>query len=68
MRLLMQMRAAIRPDIRQAIDGFGTVFAITLFFCLLNAAHDGVVNRNRQFDPERWWYPIYRIFYPEIAR
>ena len=32
MGLLKRMRAAIRPDVRQAIDGFGVVFAITLFF------------------------------------
>jgi hypothetical protein len=29
---LKKMRAAIRPDIRESIDGFGTAFAITLFF------------------------------------
>jgi hypothetical protein len=67
MRLLKQMRAAIRPDILQAIDGFGAVFPIRLFFCLLNAAYDGVAKRNRQFDPERWWHPVYRIFHPEVG-
>ena len=64
MKSLAQMRAKVRPDIRQAIDGFGLVFAITRFFCLLNSAHDGIVNRNRQFDPQRWWYPIYQAFQP----
>jgi hypothetical protein len=29
---LKTMRAPIRPDIRESIDGFGTAFAITLFF------------------------------------
>jgi hypothetical protein len=67
MGLLKRMRAAIRPDVRQAIDGFGVVFAVTLFFCLLNSAYDGIANRNRQFDPQRWWYPIYRIFHPEVG-
>jgi len=65
MNLLAQIRAKVRPDIRQAIDGFGVVFAIALFFCLLNSAHDATVNQNRQFDPQRWWYPIYRAFYTE---
>jgi hypothetical protein len=36
-------------------------FAVTLFFCLIQAAHDGSVNRNRDFDPQRWWYPVYRM-------
>jgi hypothetical protein len=31
-------------------------------FCLIAAAHDGIVNRNRDFDAQRWWYPIYRTF------
>ena len=68
MGLLGQMRAAIRPDIRQAIDGFGVVFAVTLFFCLLNSAHDGIVNRNTQFDSQRWWYSVYRAFHPEAVK
>ncbi len=61
MRALKRLRARIRPDIREAIDGFGVLFAVTLFFCLIQAAHDGIVNRNRQFDPQRWWYPIYQL-------
>ena len=64
MNALKKLRARIRPDIRQAIDGFGVLFAVTLFFCLLNSAHDGVVNRNRQLDPQRWWYPIYQLVHP----
>lgn len=36
-------------------------FAITLFFCLVQSAHDGLVKRNRAFDPQRWWYPIYKL-------
>jgi hypothetical protein len=66
---LKQVRARVRPDIRQAIDGFGLLFAITLFFCLIQSAHDGIVNRNRAFDQQRWWYPIYRTFYSgEVER
>jgi hypothetical protein len=37
------------------------LFAVTLFFCLLNSAYDGIANRNRQFDPQRWWYPVYQL-------
>jgi hypothetical protein len=57
----LSIRYWIRPNIRNWIDGFGTLFAITLLFCLIQAAHDGVVNRNRQFDEQRWWFPIYKI-------
>jgi hypothetical protein len=64
MNALKRLRARIRPDIRQSFDGFGVVFAVTLFFCLLNAAYDGIVNRNRQFDQYRWWYPIYQMVRP----
>ena len=64
MRALKRLRARIRPDIRQAMDGFGVLFAVTLFFCLLNSAYDGIANRNRQFDPQRWWYPIYQLIHP----
>jgi hypothetical protein len=32
MDALRRLRAKVRPDIRQAIDGFGVVFAVTLFF------------------------------------
>lgn len=62
MNLLWKVRTKIRPDIHRAVDGFGVVFAVTLFFCLLSSAYDSVVNRNRQFDPQRWWYPAYRYF------
>ena len=61
MNALKRLRSRIRPDIRQAIDGFGVIFGVTLFFCLLNAAYDGIVNRNRQFDQQRWRYPIYQM-------
>ena len=61
---LKNLRARIRPDIRQAIDSFGVLVAVTLFFCLLNSAYDSIVNRNRQFDSQRWCYPIYRLIRP----
>lgn len=57
----LSIRYRIRPDVRAGLDGFATVFAITLFFCLLNSAVDGIVNRNRQFDKGRWWYPLYQL-------
>ena len=59
-RFFLRVRYSIRPDIRAWLDGFGAFFAITLFFCLIAAAHDGVVKRNTQFDKHRWWYPIYK--------
>lgn len=59
--IFLRFRYAIRPDIRNWIDGFGALFAITLFFCLIQAAHDGIANRNRDFDPQRWWYPIIKM-------
>ena len=40
---------------------FGVFLAITLFFCLIQAAHDGITKRNRAFDDQRWWYPLYRL-------
>jgi SAM-dependent methyltransferase len=46
------------------VSGYGTFFAITLFFCLVQSAHDGIVKRNRNFDSQRWWYPIYKILVP----
>jgi hypothetical protein len=58
----LRIRYWIRPDVRDVIDGFGMVFAITLFFALIQAAHDGVAKRNREFDAQRWWYPIYQTF------
>ena len=61
MRYLFRMRAWLKPEIRDWLDGFGMVVAITLFFCLIQAAHDGIVNRNRQFDSQRWWYPIHTV-------
>jgi len=62
---LWRTRAWIKPEVRAGLDGFAALFAVTLFFCLLQSAHDGVVNRNRTFDPQRWWYPIYQIFYSD---
>jgi hypothetical protein len=56
----VRVRYSIRSDIREWLDGFGAFIAITLFFCLIAAAHDGIVNRNRDFDAQRWWYPIYK--------
>jgi len=38
--------------------------AVTLLFCLAQSAHDGIANRNRDFDQQRWWIPIYRIVHP----
>jgi hypothetical protein len=67
MRFLKRVRAKVRPDIRQAIDGFGLFFAVTLFFCLIQSAHDGIVKRNRVFDQHRWWYPIYQTVHPAEA-
>ena len=56
----------IRPEIRTALDGFGLLFAITLFFCLIQSAHDGIANRNRAYDKDWWWYPVYRLVEPSI--
>lgn len=56
----LRARYWIRPDIREWLDGFGAFFAITLFFCLIASAHNGIVNRNPDFDVHRWWYPIYK--------
>jgi hypothetical protein len=61
MRYLLRVRAWMKPEVRNWLDGFGTFLAITLFFCLIQAAHDGIVNRNRDFDSQRWWYPIYKM-------
>jgi hypothetical protein len=59
---LARLRAWIHPEVRDLLDGMGVVFAATMFFCLLQASHDGIVNRNRDFDSQRWWYPAYRMF------
>jgi hypothetical protein len=59
--LVKRMRASIRPDVRTWLDGFGLFLAITLFFCLVEAAHDGITKRQRAFDDQRWWYPIYKV-------
>ena len=64
MKYLWRIREKITPKTREALDGFGLVLAVTLFFCLLQAAHDDIVNRNRALDQEKWWYPIYRIVQP----
>lgn len=66
MQLLKRIRTWVRPDIRRATDGVGLFFAITLFFCLIQSAHDGIVKRNRDFDQYRWWYPIYRAVQPYL--
>jgi len=61
MHHLRRLRARIKPEVREWLDGFGLFFAVTLFFCLIQSAHDGIVKRNRQFDSQRWWYPIYTV-------
>src|SRR5712671_4540613 len=61
---IRRVRAYLKPEVRQWLDGFGVFFAITLFFCLIAAAHDEIINRERMFDSQRWWYPIYRAFNP----
>lgn len=65
MNCLKRLRANIRPEIRTELDGFGLLFAI--FFCLVQSGHDGIVNRNRAYDKDRWWYLIYRLVEPSIA-
>jgi hypothetical protein len=67
MNYLKWLRASIRPEIRTGLDGFGLLFAITLLFCPVQSAHEGIVNRNRAYDKDRWWYPIYRLVEPSIA-
>jgi hypothetical protein len=64
MRYLLRLRGWIKPEVRDWLDGVGVFFAITLFFCLAQSAHDGIANRNRDFDHQRWWLPIYRIVHP----
>jgi hypothetical protein len=59
-KAFLRIRYSMRPDIRQWLDGFGVLFALTLFFCLVQAAHDGIASRNRDFDQTRWWYPVYK--------
>src|SRR4051794_40401273 len=61
MQTLQRIRAKMNPSLREWLVGFGAVLSVTLFFSLLQSAHDGLVNRNREFDPQRWWYPIYRF-------
>ena len=65
MRYLLRLRAWIKPEVREGLDGLGVLLAVTLFFCLIQAAHDGIAHRNRDFDNQRWWYPIYRIIHPD---
>jgi hypothetical protein len=60
MRYLLRLRAWIRPDVRGWLDGLGVFLAVTLFFCLLQSAHDDIAKRNRDFGSQRWWYPTYR--------
>ena len=64
MRYLLRLRRWVKPEVRNWLDGFGVFFAITLFFCLIQSAHDGLVNRNRVLDQDRWWYPVYRLVQP----
>ncbi len=59
---IRRLRTLMKPEVREWLDGFGVFFAVTLFFCLIAAAHDGIVNRQRMFDERRWWYPIYRLY------
>lgn len=61
MRYLLRLRACIKPEVREGLDELGVLFAVTLFFCLIQAAYDGVVYRNRNFDSQRWWFPFYRM-------
>jgi hypothetical protein len=64
MRYLLRLRRWVKPEVRNWLDGFGVFFAITLFFCLIQSAHDGLTNRTREFDKYRWWYPVYRLIQP----
>jgi hypothetical protein len=47
MHFIKRVRARMKPDIRQAIDGLSLFFAVTLFFALLASAH--LVERIRDF-------------------
>ena len=67
MHYLRRLRAWVKPEVRDWLDGFAVFFAITLFFCLVQAAHDGIVNRNRSFDSQRWWYPVYKMLSSEAS-
>ena len=64
---LSRCRTRMKPETRNGLDGFAVLFAITLFFCLVQSAHDGLAKRNRSFDPQRWWYPIYKLFQSNAA-
>ena len=46
---IRRLRTWMKPEVREWLDGFGVFFAITLFFCLIAAAHDGIVDRLRMF-------------------
>jgi hypothetical protein len=61
MRWLFRLRSWINPEVRDMLDGVSLFLAMTLLFCLIQSAHDDIVRRNPQFDPQRWWYPIYRL-------
>ena len=41
MIVLQCFAAAVKSEIRNALDGFLAFFAITLFFWLVQSAHDG---------------------------
>lgn len=52
----------IRPEMRKNLGGIALFLAITMLFCLIQSAIDGVVKRNPDFDKYRWWYPIYSTY------
>jgi hypothetical protein len=60
MKYFWRLRYWIRPDVRQALDGFGVFFAITLFFCLLEGNHGSFIHHVTEQDQFRWWWPLYR--------
>lgn len=47
--------------VRDNFRGFALFLAVTLFFCLAQSAYDGIAKRNPAFDPQRWWFPVYKI-------
>jgi hypothetical protein len=63
MRQFKRLRAWIKPEIREGLDAFAMFMAVVTFFGLIQAAHDGIANRNHDFDSGRWWYPVYKLVY-----
>jgi hypothetical protein len=53
----------LKLEVRYWLDGLGMFFAVTFYFCLLQS---GITKRNRDFDSQRWRYPIYRLVRPEF--